>query len=231
MAGLSWFASRLVAKPDSKHQPFPKFSAGLCLTALWGSLRLAALLGSLCLAAPHAISAAASGASNPSADPWQAARQAGAIILFRHANAPGVGDPSGFNIKDCATQRNLDEAGRAQARAIGAALKRQGVQVGAAFASQWCRTLETARLAVAPLPVREEPSFNSFFQDRGVEPTQTEAALKVLRAWRGPGTLVVVTHQVNISALTGVFTASGEGVVLGFSPTGAVEVRGRLATQ
>jgi hypothetical protein len=36
----------------------------------------------------------------------------------------------------------------------------------------------------------------------------------LLLGWRGPGSVVVVTHQVNITALTGVTPESGEGVVL-----------------
>ena len=49
---------------------------------------------------------------------WAALRE-GAIVLFRHANAPGFGDPPGFRLDDCATQRNLDAQGRDQAVKIG----------------------------------------------------------------------------------------------------------------
>ena len=75
--------------------------------------RFARLLLTLILfaAAPaHADEAAA----------WAALREGGHIILMRHATAPGVGDPPNFRLGDCSTQRLLSEAGRAEAKAIGA---------------------------------------------------------------------------------------------------------------
>jgi phosphohistidine phosphatase SixA len=162
----------------------------------------------LCLLALTGLPAAA--ADDTAA--WTALRD-GAIVLFRHADAPGVGDPPQFKLGDCRTQRNLDDSGRTQARRIGERLKREAVPVRAVWASQWCRTRETAELAALG-PVRVMPAFNSFFGERADEPSQTAAARTLLLGWRERGTLVVVTHQVNISALTGQGTASGEGVVL-----------------
>lgn len=151
------------------------------------------------------------------------------IVLFRHAEAPGTGDPANFRLGDCSTQRNLSERGRAQARALGEGFRMRAIPVGAVQASQWCRTRDTAELAF-PGQVRDAPVFNSFFQeDAGQARRQTEAAREVLAAWRGPGVLVVVTHQVNITALTGVFPASGEGVVVKPGPGGALDVVGRLS--
>jgi phosphohistidine phosphatase SixA len=150
----------------------------------------------------------------------------GAIVLFRHANAPGTGDPEGFRLDDCATQRNLDAAGRAQAAAIGAAFRARGIIVGRVLTSAWCRARDTAELA---FPGRAEvaPAFNSFFDDRSLAPAQTAGAATLLRAWRGPGVLVVVTHMVNIAALAGYAPAEGEGVVVraegdGFAVIGTV---------
>jgi hypothetical protein len=156
---------------------------------------------------------------------WDALRQ-GAVVLFRHANAPGGGDPAGFRLGDCATQRNLDEAGRRQARRIGAAFRERGVQVGAVLTSQWCRTRETVDLAF-PGQARAEPAFNSFFDDRALGPAQTAAARPIIQNWAGPGALVVSTHQVNITALTGIVPASGEGVVLARDRSGP-RVVGRI---
>ncbi len=81
------------------------------------------------------------------------------------------------------------------------------------LASRWCRTTETAELAF-PGRVEAAPAFNSFFADRGSAPAQTEAARAILVGWNGPGALFVSTHQVNITALTGIVPAPGEGVVL-----------------
>jgi phosphohistidine phosphatase SixA len=149
------------------------------------------------------------------------------VVLFRHANAPGTGDPPGFQLGRCETQRNLDEAGREQARQLGALFRQRGVKVTQVLSSMWCRTRETAELAF-PGMVRDDPSFNSFFEDRSRENAQTATARTTLLRWRGPGVLVVVTHQVNITALTGVVPASGEGVVLRAKGR-ALEVLGRIA--
>jgi len=143
---------------------------------------------------------------------WEALR-AGAIVVFRHAQAPGGGDPTGLMLDDCSTQRNLSAEGRAQARRIGERLRQERVAVGAVWASQWCRTRETANL-LGSGPVRDAVAFNSFFSEREREAAQTATARAAILDWRGPGSLVVVTHQVNITALTGIFPASGEGVVL-----------------
>jgi broad specificity phosphatase PhoE len=51
-------------------------------------------------------------------------------VLFRHATAPGTGDPAGFVLGDCATQRNLNGRGRTQARAIGDEFRTRGVVIG-----------------------------------------------------------------------------------------------------
>lgn len=144
---------------------------------------------------------------------WQALRRDGTIALFRHATAPGSGDPPGMRLGDCATQRNLSAAGRDQARRIGEAFRASGVSVGAVLASEWCRTLETAELAF-PGRAAAEPAFNSFFGDPDASPGRTSAARAILLAWNGPGALFVSTHQVNITALTGVAPSSGEGVVM-----------------
>ncbi len=150
----------------------------------------------------------------------------GAIVLFRHARAPGVGDPDNFNLQDCSTQRNLDDQGRAEARAIGKFFRDNAIDVGQVLSSEWCRCLETAELAF-PGRVTREPSFNSFFRDRASEAVQTARGRAVLEGWNGAGALVVVTHQVNITALTGVFPAEGEGVVVRVRD-GRIDVIGRI---
>ena len=93
--------------------------------------------------------------------------------------------------------------------------------------SQWCRARETADLAFPKLR-RDEPAFNSFFSHRDTEPAQTAAAQRLLERWPGPGVMVVVTHQVNITALTGIATASGEGVVARVVD-GRLQVLGRVS--
>lgn len=139
--------------------------------------------------------------------------QLGSVVLIRHAMAPGVGDPTAFALNDCKTQRNLNDEGRAQAERIGEFFRQQRVPVEAVWSSQWCRTRETADLAFPGLRV-DKAAFNSFFGEPDSAPDQTRAAMALLNTWQGTGLLVVVTHQVNITAITGVVPASGEAVVL-----------------
>lgn len=159
---------------------------------------------------------------------WQALAGGGHVALLRHASAPGTGDPPGFRLDDCATQRQLSAAGRAEARAIGQALRDRGVAVGGVYTSQWCRCLETARLLDLG-PVTPFPPLNSFFRDTAAQADrQTEQVRRWLSAQPVADTLVLVTHQVNITALTGVFPASGEIVVVARRTDGALQVVGRI---
>ena len=180
---------------------------------------------SLSLTLQTAVAADTATPSRSVASP-EAPLRSGDIVLIRHASAPGTGDPSTFRLNDCSTQRNLDEAGRAQARRIGRYVRTLGVPVGAVWTSQWCRTRETARLAF-DLPAQDMPAFNSFFEDPAAGKARTEAALRALERWSGPGLLVVVTHQVNITGLTNLVPASGEGIAVRLR-SGAFEVLRRL---
>jgi broad specificity phosphatase PhoE len=143
----------------------------------------------------------------------------GDALLLRHARAPGTGDPTGFQLGDCRTQRNLDAEGRDQARRLGDALRQalapQGLAVSAVWASPWCRTQDTARLAFPQQAVETRAAWASFFAEPQREDPQTLAAQAELAAFSAQarkGVLVVVTHQVNITALTGIVPSSGEGV-------------------
>jgi broad specificity phosphatase PhoE len=152
----------------------------------------------------------------------------GTVLMLRHARAPGIGDPPGFRLGDCTTQRNLDGVGREQARRIGRWLRRQGVTAAQVFSSQWCRCLETARLLELG-PVRELSALNSFFA-RAEEQAPRLAALRGFLADLPSGgpLVVLVTHQVTITALTGETVGSGVGVLLRLTANGAFEVLGRM---
>ncbi|KQQ88439.1 histidine phosphatase family protein [Massilia sp. Leaf139] len=158
---------------------------------------------------------------------WDALRGGGVTVLMRHAATnPGIGDPPGFKLDQCATQRNLSPAGQQDARRIGAAFRRHGVNPGAVWSSRWCRCLDTARLAFAQ--ATPEPSLDSMFND---EADQSAAKLRTLRArlaaHRDTAPLVLVTHDINIRALTGQSLAQGELVLL-TQRAGKLEVVGRL---
>lgn len=189
------------------------------MTRRWTGIILAAAL-----AAIQASPAAAQ-------DVWQAARADGTHLLMRHAIAPGTGDPSNFAIGDCSTQRNLSEEGRRQAERIGGKLKDKGVAVDVVLTSQWCRGRDTAQ-QLGFRPVEDEPSLNSFFAGRGDRQAQTEALKRRIAELDAAGQkAALVSHQVNITALTGVYPSSGEVVVISLGEAGQVTVEGRIETQ
>jgi len=140
-----------------------------------------------------------------------------AFAIMRHAIAPGYSDPSGFEIGKCETQRNLSDEGRAQAVRIGRWFKDHGIDKAAVFTSQWCRCRETAQ-GLGLGKVRDLSALNSFFEARERRGPQTAQ----LKAWlaerkRAGVPLVLVTHQVNIAALTGQGTRSGETLIVRFA--------------
>jgi phosphohistidine phosphatase SixA len=175
------------------------------------------------------FSASGFAADNTSAI-WEALAAGGYVALLRHALAPGTGDPPEFRLRDCSTQRNLSNEGRDQASRIGDRFRENGIHGARVFSSQWCRCLETARLLKLG-KVAELAPLNSFFRQFERRALQTEA----LRQWLGEQELdrpiVLVTHQVNITALTGIYPDSGELVVIRQSGAGDIQVIGTIETR
>ena len=174
----------------------------LCFAAL--SIGLV-MLGSLMAPAPAVADAESA---------WAALVKGGHVALVRHGNAPPGygGDPPGFKIEDCATQRNLDELGREQARALGEAFRKRGVRVDRMISSPWCRCLETARLMGFGPP---ESSWSLVPDRPGADLARLRELKAMIAAWRGPGTLVLATHALTVRPLTGFLPAQAETVVLG----------------
>lgn len=161
---------------------------------------------------------------------WGALRSGEAVALLRHAEAPGVGDPPGFRLADCSTQRNLSAAGRAQAVAIGDLFRANGIAAARVFSSEWCRCLDTAHLLrlgeVIPLE-----QLNSLFGDRSAEPERSAALLSWLRRQATGAPTVLVSHQANIGALTGQFPGSGEMIIVRVHSDRPLEFLGRIPTK
>lgn len=157
---------------------------------------------------------------------WQALQEGGLVILMRHSFAPGIGDPPSFELGRCETQRNLSAQGQAQAEAAGRAFRERDIPIEAVYSSRWCRALDTAEL-MALGPVAPTPWLDSFFRGRGDQAAITQSAQEQVAAWQGPGNLLLITHQVNITALIGGGVGSGELIVV--RPTdGELQVVGQL---
>jgi len=167
--------------------------------------------------------------SDQDADLWKALGSGGHIALLRHAIAPGTGDPPEFKLGNCKTQRNLSAKGRDQAIKIGELFRGHGIQTAQVLSSQWCRCLETARL-IGLGPVQELPFLNSFFNDYEHREPQTILLKEWINKQALAELIVLVTHQVNITALTNVYPSSGELVVLRRSEAGELTVIGTIET-
>lgn len=158
---------------------------------------------------------------------WSALREGRALLLMRHATAPGVGDPAGFTLGDCSTQRNLNEQGRAEGRRWGERLREQGIARVQLLSSRWCRAQDTAK-AMNLGPVEPLPPLDSFFENRTTANQQMAALLVQINAMPTGVARVLVSHQVNITALTGVYPASGEGLILALPLTRPAKVLARI---
>jgi broad specificity phosphatase PhoE len=192
-----------------------------------GSFAAAALAISLAIAPAFA--------ADDSGEAWKALAEGGHVALIRHGNAPGPslgagGDPPGFRIGDCRTQRNLDQTGRGEAKGLGEAFRSHGVRVDRIQSSPWCRCMETAQLMAVGL-VETSLALVPATDRNPNAPAALRALQETISNWRGPGTLVLVTHGLTIRAVIGIVPGQAETVVLKPTPgsgSGA-QVVGRIA--
>jgi len=161
---------------------------------------------------------------------WNSLRSGEYFALLRHAIAPGNGDPPGFKLGSCRTQRNLSEEGRDQAVKIGKLFRENRIHTARVFSSQWCRCLETAKLLELG-PVQALSFLNSFFNNYDYRESQTQKLTEWLQEQNLVQPLVLVSHQVNITALTNVYPNSGELVIIRRSKTGKFAVVGTIKTK
>lgn len=158
---------------------------------------------------------------------WAALSAPGTVVVLRHSYAPGTFDPPTARLDDCTTQRNLDETGRAQARRIGEAFRRNGIAVGAVLSSPRCRCLDTARLAFERAPQSWEP-LQGALNDAARRQRQLVEIRQAIAAHRDGPPLVLVTHGSVVSDLTGLNIRMGAFVVLRRGADGTHAVAGEL---
>ena len=152
--------------------------------------------------------------SHSSEQNWKPAQEGNKVILIRHSLAPGGGDPTGFKIDDCKTQRNLNRAGIIQSKKIGKLFKKNKVLIDQVLSSQWCRCKDTAKYAFEDY--KEFTALNSTFQspyDKN-EIKQLKQLYSFVKKWHGKGkNLVLVTHYSIITAVTNAVPSSGEIII------------------
>ncbi len=155
------------------------------------------------------------------------------VLMIRHADAPGFSDPPGFKLGDCSTQRNLGERGRKQAKDLGVWLKTQGIASAVVLSSAWCRCEETASLLGlgSVTTVQELGSFFQSMSDSGPQTNALKALLaKRLKAAPPQKPMILVTHQVNISAFTGTSVGQGELLLVKIGANGEFVSARSIAT-
>ena len=162
-------------------------------------------------------------------DLWNELKSGNHLVLIRHALAPGFGDPKNFDVKDCNTQRNLNNEGRRQSKKIGDLFRTNGISNVVSYSSQWCRCLDTARLLDLG-KVFELPALNSFFKNFEREPLQSEEMRRWIKMAPLDTPTILISHQVNIAALTGYSAASGEIIFVQRKRDGSLSVIGSIQT-
>ncbi|HZM36821.1 MAG TPA: histidine phosphatase family protein [Burkholderiales bacterium] len=162
-------------------------------------------------------------------DLWALLARGGQVVLVRHAETtPGTGDPPGFRLEDCTTQRNLSELGRAQARRLGDRFREHRVPVSRVLSSPWCRCIETAEHAFGVRP-DTHPALGNLFGRAENRERQVAAFRELIAERPAQGNLVLVTHGSTTVALTGEHPAMGEAIVLMPLGAGNFRVAGRIS--
>ena len=139
------------------------------------------------------------------------------IIFLRHSIAPGFGDPDYFNLNNCNTQRNLNEEGILQSKNIGIYFKSNNIRFSEVLSSEWCRCKDT----VKEMDIGKWKTFsglNSFFQGYSDKNEVLKKLNKKLSSTKNDELVLMVTHQVVISNITGIAPPSG-GIVIYNSQT------------
>lgn len=158
---------------------------------------------------------------------WSMLQSGGQVVLMRHGQtSPGTGDPPGMRLDDCATQRNLVDDGRRQAREVGEAFKSRRVPVQRLLSSPWCRCIQTAELAFGKPGVSQ--ALGNLFGRPENQTEQVRALRQLVDEHRGPGNLVLVSHGSTIAALTGISPGMAELVVMTPQGDGRFSVAGLL---
>ncbi len=146
---------------------------------------------------------------------WPSIQKGDKVIFIRHSSAPGGGDPPGFKIDDCKTQRNLDKVGIEQSKKIGELFKKKSIPIDKVLSSQWCRCKDTAKYAFNKY--EEFSGLNSIFQhpfDQN-EIKQIKQIKNYVKNWDGKGkNLIMITHYSIITKMTNTTPSSGEIVIV-----------------
>ncbi len=145
---------------------------------------------------------------------WDQLKKGGYIILMRNTVVDeGLGDPKGYKVADCATQLNLNDKSRAEAKKIGEEFKKRKIPINHVLTSAFCRTKDTAQLAFGKADVWEP--LNSFYDKPDRRSEQTRMLHQRMEKPPTDGTnLVLITHGYNIVSATGLNPDPGDMLII-----------------
>lgn len=159
---------------------------------------------------------------------WALLAKGGQVVLIRHGlTDPGVGDPPGFKLEHCGTQRNLSAAGREEARRVGEAFRARAIPVARVLSSRWCRCLETAKIAFGG--AQPSDALGNLFTHPQNREGQLAQFRKLIAGAPKDRNLVLVTHGATTAAFTGVSPGTAELVVVTPEGGGRYRLAGRIA--
>ena len=140
-------------------------------------------------------------------------KEGGKLIFIRHALAPGNGDPENFELKNCSSQRNLNNIGIEQSKRIGSIFKKNDIKIDNIFSSEWCRCKDTAKFAFDNFETFD--ALNSFYDIKFAanEDKQIKDFYEFITNLDNKNNIIFVTHYVVIGAILNIGTSSGEIVV------------------
>src|ERR1700720_2160513 len=151
------------------------------------------LLASLVLATPAARA--------DDKDIAQALRAGGLVIVVRHgATFPDQADTDPLNFDNIGAQRNLNEKGKALAKAFGDALRQAEVPIGKVYTSKYNRAYETAVIAgFKDIERTADLTEGGLVVSPNENSRRVEAFRKMLGTAPKPGTnTILITHKPNI---------------------------------
>ena len=138
--------------------------------------------------------------------------EGGKLILIRHSEAPGTGDPSYFNLNDCKTQRNLSSEGIEQAKRLGEFFKKNNISFEKVYSSEYCRCKDTARNAFKDFETFS--GLNSTFADPSKTPAYMKKTKEFIEKLDKNKNYIFVAHHTTIEGLASTFAGSGEMIIV-----------------
>jgi phosphohistidine phosphatase SixA len=146
---------------------------------------------------------------------WALLREGGYVVLLRHANAPGAAEPANFDIEKCATQRNLSDRGRQQAKRIGALFAARAAPVEKVLTSNYCRCRDTARFAFGDRLVETYEPLDFLPGDEEGNDEKAAELTQFIVDYTDSGNLVMVVNEDVVDRLVGVKPREGEAIIVG----------------